>query len=84
MRVDAEIFGGVRAHAGQGGETFIGRWRHFGVGIHHGGEHVINLLGDRVRQLRVRDQVGGQPAGHLLSQELLCGHIVIDSPSLLP
>jgi hypothetical protein len=51
------------------------RWRrNVGVRVHHGGQHVINLLGDRIRKLRVRDQVGGKPARHLFPQ---CRYTVI-------
>ena len=50
------------------GEAFVGRRRRFRVGVHYRLQHVVDLLVERVGELRIRDEIGGQPAGHRIPQ----------------
>ena len=64
----AKLLRGLLADAGKFGKALVGRRHRICVGVDHRLQHVVDLLIQRIGKLRVRDEVGGQPACHLIPQ----------------
>ena len=64
----AEVGGGLGADTGELRQALVWRRRRGRVGVYHRLKQVVNLLGQRVGELRVLDEVGRHPAGDGLPQ----------------
>src|SRR5262249_16528509 len=64
----AKLIGRVRPHTCQLRQAFVRRWRRLLVLLLRREEQIVDLLHQRIRQLRITNEIGGVNVGYLLAQ----------------